>query len=59
MDSETPEADAAEQARHATDPVTEDVTAGTAAADEVGEADSADLADQHRDVPDDEDYDRS
>lgn len=56
MDSETPEADAAEQARHAEDPVTEDVTSGNA--DPAGEADPADLADQRRDVPDDEDYDR-
>ncbi|MCX2733099.1 hypothetical protein OOZ19_22895 [Saccharopolyspora sp. NFXS83] len=55
MDSETPEADAAEQARHAEDPVTEDVTVE---ADPVNEADPADLADQHSDVPVDEDYDR-
>ncbi|GAB2670411.1 hypothetical protein GCM10027271_33320 [Saccharopolyspora gloriosae] len=55
MDSETPEADAAEQARHAEDPVTEDVTSDT---DPVDEADPADLADQRTDVPVDEDYDR-
>lgn len=55
MNFETPEADAAEQARHAEDPVTEDVTAE---ADPVDEADPADLADQRSDVPVDEDYDR-
>lgn len=56
MDSETPEADAAEQARQVEDPATEEVAANTA--DPVNEADPADLADQRSDVPVDEDYDR-
>ena len=60
MDFETPEADAAEQAR-VEEPVPEDdepaeVQGGAGAPD--AEVDPADYADQQRVVPDEEDYDR-
>ena len=53
MNPETPDADAAEQARQADDLVEED-EAGLP--DQPLDADPADLADQHREVPVDDAY---
>lgn len=55
MNPETPEADAVEQAQQAQDlPEDEPVATGARSWD----ADPADLADQQREVPADDDYDR-
>lgn len=56
MDSETPEADAAEQARLIDDDQDEETTI---VPEEVPvDANPADLVEQQRDVPDDDPYDR-
>ncbi|GAA2792042.1 hypothetical protein [Saccharopolyspora taberi] len=53
MDPETPEADAVEQAREAEEPLDENDQLPT---DLPAEANPADLAEQHRTVPEDEAY---